>query len=349
MKKKSIIIAVTSVLVLGIGGVCAGFAWQNYNRYEVKQDKITVELGETLNVNLADYIEANEKALEETKLDTSKVDTMKAGSYKISATWKEHTAGIEVIVKDTVVPQITLKSEKDIKVMVGEELKATELVEKVEDLAGIKTVSFDKNQIKLKSDSKNLLDKLGLKFNTAGKQTVKFIVEDNNGNKSEAEITVNVIEDYLAHVSGFADITTEQGTKPDWMKNIVRDEKIAEITVDESAVDINTPGEYQLKYIITGDDGETTLEQTVKVIVKEKPKPKEVQQPKNTSKKADSNNSGSSTPAGGNSNSGSSESGGGSNSGSWLDSLTPGDSWVSETTDEGTCESTGINGESGTW
>lgn len=367
MKKRVIIIIVAVLLVIGIGGVCAGFAWKDYNRYEVKKGKIIIELGEGISGNPADYIEAGEKALEETRLDTSKVDNMTVGTYTIYATWKKHIAYIKVVVKDTVAPEITLKDTKDFRVMVGQEVKATDLVTGVIDLAGIKSVSFESNQIELISDSENPLDKIGLKFDIAGEQTVKFIAEDNNGNQTVKEVTVKVIEDYLTHVSGFHDITMEQGTKPDWMDGIVADDKIAGITVDESAVDINTPGEYQLKYIITGNDNETVVEQTVKVTVTEKV----VVTSTNNSSLSSNGNSSSSSSSGnrpsGNRNSGSSSTGGssrtnGSSTGSsnnstgdeaydaFLDSLSEGETYISE--DEGGGYIDGENGNtatSGTW
>lgn len=365
MKKRVIIIIVAVLLVIGIGGVCAGFAWKDYNRYEVKKDKIIIELGEGISGNPADYIEAGEKALEETRLDTSKVDNMTVGTYTIYATWKKHIAYIKVVVKDTVAPEITLKDTKDFRVMAGQEVKATDFVTGVTDLAGIKSVSFESNQIELVSDSENPLDKIGLKFDIAGEQTVKFIAEDNNGNKTEEEITVKVIEDYLTHVSGFHDIIMEQGTKPDWMDGIVADDKIAGITVDESAVDINTPGEYQLKYIITGNDNETVVEQTVKVTVTEK-KVVEVPVSSNSSSNSSSggntgnrtsgnkssgsgNSSGSSSSSGntGSSN-GSSNAGDSSGDSSYLDDLTPGDTYEYTETGGGTSEG-GVDYITFTW
>ena len=363
MKKKMIIIVAVLVFLLGIGGVCAGFAWKDYNRFEVKQEKVTIELGEKISKLPEDYIVASEKVLTETELDTSNVDTMKVGTYVIHATWKKHSADITVVVKDTVAPEVTLKENDVLSVMVGQEIKSTDLIEKVDDLAGIKTVSFDKNQIEFATDSGNPLEKIGLKFDTAGEQDVTFIAEDNNGNKTEKEIHVKVIEDYLSHVNGFHDIATEQGSKPDWMEGIVADDKIAGITIDESAVDINTPGEYQLKYIIAGNDGETIVEQTVKVTVTEKVAVQETPEKDNESNKNSSQNSrnnntrssdgrrsGENTSTGG---AGGSSSGGNreesSEESNWLDSLNPGDTWVSEDEAGGVSENTGINGVSGSW
>lgn len=364
MKKKMIIIVAVLVFLLGIGGVCAGFAWKDYNRFEVKQEKVTIELGEKISKLPEDYIVANEKALTETELDTSNVDTMKVGTYVIHATWKKHSADITVIVKDTVSPEVTLKENNTLSVMVGQEIKSTDLIEKVDDLAGIKTVSFDKNQIEFATDSGNPLEKIGLKFDTAGEQDVTFIAEDNNGNKTEKEIHVKVIEDYLSYVNGFHDITTEQGSKPDWMEGIVADDKIAGITVDESAVDINTPGKYQLKYIIAGNDGETTVEQTVKVTVTEKVV---VTSTNNSSLSSNGNSSSGNRPSGnrnsgGNSTGGSSRTNGSSSTGgsnnstgdeaydAFLDSLSEGETYISE--DEGGGYIDGENGNtatSGAW
>lgn len=314
MKKNMLIITVIGAVIIA-GGI-GTFAWKEYHRFEPKKETVTVELGDHLKTDLASYIDANDKALSEAKLDASEVNTEKIGTYTLTASWKDKKIGIKVKVTDTTAPTVKLKA-TEFQTIVGTAIPAGDIIEEMDDKAGIKEISFDKGTEKAETGSKDLLEQVSLRCEEVGTQTVQVIVTDNNGNEAKKKIKIKVVEDYLSHVSGIQDITITQGETPDWMSGITTDEKILEVTPDASAVDVNTPGEYTLKYIIKGDDNETTVEQEVKVTVKKK-----VVQQKQTSNRSSGSSSGGSASSGS------------SSGGSWLDSLTPGQHWDSKKTGE---------------
>lgn len=363
MSKKAIGITVACICAAGAIGIGSGIAWKEYNHYEPLS--ITMELGSKLSEKPEEYVKANEKLLADTKLDLSAVDTMKVGTYTVKAETADgkHSVDVKVKVEDTTAPEVALKG-TEFEVIVGQELNGESIIESVDDLANIKSIAFAENQVLMEAESQ--MGKIALKYDTAGVKTAKLCVEDENGNVTEKEFTVNVIEDYLAHVSGFKDITLEQGSAVNWLEGIIQDEKIAGITVDESGVDVNTPGEYILKYLIQGDDAKTVIEQSVRVVVTA-PEPETVVTASTSSSSSSGNrNSGSSNHSSGSasssgSSSGSSSSGGSSsgnslsgayseNGSDWLNSLEPGDTWTSE--DEGSGYIDGPDGNigvSGTW
>lgn len=335
MKKKIIIATIVGAVVIA-GGI-GGFAWKEYNRFEPKEKTVTVELGDKLGTDPASYIDANDKALSGTKLDASNVDMEKTGTYTLTASWKDKKIDIKVKVADTTAPTVKLK-ETEFQTIVGTSIPAGDIIETMDDKAGIKEVSFDKGTEKTEVDSEDLLEQTVLKCEEVGTQTVQVIVTDNNGNETRKKIQVKVVEDYLAHVSGIQDITITQGDTPDWMSGITTDEKILEITPDASAVDVNTPGEYTLKYTIKGDDNETTIEQEVKVTVKKKA----VQQKQATT----NSNSSTRSSGGGSASTDVSENTNDNTENSYLDYFTEGATYsLGEKVGEGTSEETGVNWE----
>ncbi len=264
---KKVIGVVCVVVCLGIVGL---FVWREYDKYMPMKDTITVELGKELEGSPEDYIEANGKRLEETKLDFSEVDYTKVGEYEATAKCGKKQAKFTVKVEDTTPPTVTMKSGEEFRVIVGQVLKAVDVVENVDDLAGIKSVAFKESQVPVESETpEDLLSCIGLKYDKAGSYENEMIVTDNSGNETKQPVKVVVVEDYLSHVAGFHDITTTRGTAVDCMSGITHDEKITGVTADTSAVDFNTVGEYTVTYTISGDDGVTTVTQTAKVIVTE--------------------------------------------------------------------------------
>lgn len=265
MKKKIISGVILGVVVLGI----AGGSWKVYHRYEPVEETMTVELGENLKTDPAVYINANKKALKATKVDLSKVDIMKQGKYPVTALCGDRKVEMTVEVKDTMKPEITLKKASDgfYEAVAGQQIESTAFVESVTDKAGVKMVSFDKGQADLDKANEDVLKRVGVKFDKPGTEEVTICAEDMNGNVAKQKVQIKIVEDYLAHAGGFEDMLVEQGQIIDWMSGITKDEKIAEIKADASSVDMNTAGEYTLKYIIKGDDGKTTIEKMVKVTV----------------------------------------------------------------------------------
>lgn len=263
MKEKVIGAVVIVIALLGVLG------FVKYNEYSAKETVVKVELGDKLSEKPEDYVKANKTALKKTVLDLSKVDQKKVGKYQAKASCDKKSVTFEVEIVDTTKPKLTLvKTDSgSYQAVVGQILNGTALMESVEDLAGIKTISFSDGQTDGNKESENPVEQVALKWDEVGEKEVTISVEDNSGNVTKETVKVKVVEDYLAHVTGIQDLTIEQGSSVDWMAGITKDEKVLEVTADASKVDLNTAGEYALIYTIKGDDNETTVTKEIKVTV----------------------------------------------------------------------------------
>lgn len=357
MKKRLISALTVFILML----ILSGYTWKEYTRYEPRSPEFVVELGDKLEKDPAAYLQANEEALEETCLDFSEVNKDCIGEYEVVAKFGDKEARFKVVVKDTVAPKVELIQE-EYKGVAGKEILAKDLIKKVEDKAGIQSVSFKENQIEVDSKSEDLISRIGLKYEKPGEYTALFIVMDKSGLTTEIEIPIKVVEDYLAHVTGIQNITVEQGSSIDWLNGIEKDDKILSIEADASEVDLNNAGEYTLTYVITGDDGETVVEKEVKVTVVTPAEAQELANNGSTVKTTggtkqkqvtvlkSSGSSGKKNSSSGNSSGSSSK---GSSSGS-SSNRNPGQSWEGDKTGEGYIdggseESGGNTYEEGTW
>lgn len=360
MKKKIVISTVcVAAAVIGIGG----YVYAS-NRFELISDKVQLEYKETLDTSVSRYVEASDRILEQTKVDLSAVDINTVGEYKATATYGNKVLEFTVTVADTVAPEVKFNDE--LKGIAGKEITGADIIDTVEDKAGIKSLAFAQNQ---QSEYKADLSEVALLYDKPGTYENTLVVEDNNGNKIEEDFTLKIVEDYEAHVSGIADMIVEQNAEIDWMQNIAYDEKIAEVTADATGVDIATPGEYTLVYKITGDDQETVVEKTVKVtvitaedaqnranagetvLVTGGVKEKSVSLADTGSGYSSGSHNGTSSEGGSYSSSGGSYIGSGTGSGT---GFTSGQSWDMNKTDEGyigngSAESGGNWAESGTW
>ena len=228
MKKKLIGAAVIVAALLGVVG------FVKYNEYSAKETVVKVELGDKLSEKPEDYVKANKTALKKTVLDLSKVDQKKVGKYQAKASYDKKSVTFEVEIVDTTKPKLMLvKTESgSYQAVVGQTLNGTALMEAVEDLAGIKTISFSDGQTDGNKESENPVEQVALKWDEVGEKEVTISVEDNSGNVTKETVKVKVVEDYLAHVTGMQDLTVEQGTSIDWMAGITKDEKVLEVTAD---------------------------------------------------------------------------------------------------------------------
>ena len=266
VKKKAII----STIIVGISAAAlCGFCYLT-NTFELKQDTFTVEYGNALNISPYAYVDANEAILGETVMDLSKVDKDKVGEYPATATYKNKQPDFKIIVEDTEDPVVSMQ--EDVRGVAGKEILGKDILTDASDKAGIKSISLKEGQI----GEAAKIDDLKMKYDAPGIYENTIIVEDNNGLKTEQKFSVKVVEDYEKHVSGIKDLTVEQDNKIDWLADIKKDEKIAEIKVDDSKVDMSKTGDYELKYTIIGDDKETQIEKTIKVTVVSESKAQEL-------------------------------------------------------------------------
>lgn len=335
----SCLVILVLVLALGINV----YAYEN--RFKAKQEVVILEYGESLSKDYAEYIDANKEIIKKTVLDVSELDNMKEGTYQVTASYQDKKVSFRVEVKDTVKPEVMLLNDGKYTCVAGKDLLAVSIVEKMEDKAGIQSVAFEGNQMGIETDSENLLDNVGVKYEEAGTYENKVIVTDANGNKQEIAITIEVVEDYLAHVSGFKDITVEQGTSVDWLADIQKDERVVNIEADASNVKIDTPGTYEMVYKIHGDDGKTVVEKKVNVSVIA---PVVTYDSSSGGSYADGTSKGSRGGGSSSGHRGNSSNNNGSSSGSTSGGHKAGDSWTSETEDSGYIED-GSKPGTGNW
>ncbi|MEF9839439.1 MAG: hypothetical protein RR869_08765 [Lachnospiraceae bacterium] len=368
-KKKTItILSLTAVLFIA-SFTLLGFRY--LHRFSLKEKTFIWELGKPKEGS-ATYIEGSKRVLEKTSLDISRVDADKEGTYQATASYDGEELSFQIQVKDTIAPEIVLNDNSQ--GMVGKEMAANAILKSTTDESGIKSIQFSSHQIEIKSTTpKDILSTVGVKFDKPGAQKLTVTVTDYNGNQSKEEVTIMVIEDYAAHVSGIQDMTVEQGATIDWMADVKKDDKITDIKVNADAVKMDVPGEYQLTYTIKGNDQKTMIEKTIKVIVVA---PEQAQELANSGAQVNAtggvkekvmapeaggestrddtyNASGGSyvpdNPSSGgndyvpdNGSSGSGDSGGGSD-------FQPGQSWEGEKTGEGEIDPGGNTWEGGTW
>ncbi|MBQ8822800.1 MAG: DUF5011 domain-containing protein [Lachnospiraceae bacterium] len=114
-----------------------------------------------------------------------------------------------------------------------------------------------------KDDNPTLeIDDSKVDLNQGGVYEAYYIATDKNGNMAKFPITVTVIPDVLAPViEGTQDITVEVGGSISYRKGVtVTDDKDENPTleIDNSQVDLDTPGEYEVIYTATDRKGNAT-------------------------------------------------------------------------------------------
>lgn len=213
--------------------------------------KVTVEAG-TKNLKVEDFLKKEVKAEFVTNMD--EVDTGHVGEQKIllKANGKERTATL--VVEDTKAP----KAKADpMTVDVDGQVEASELVTEIEDQTDV-TCSFQ--------EKPDLSEK--------GTVPVVVILTDEGGNQSQVESEIKVINDTEAPViDGVAPLTGFIGEPISYKAEItVTDncDREVELQVDNSDVDTETEGTYDVTYTATDRAGNTAEAETT-ITMKEKP------------------------------------------------------------------------------
>ena len=266
--KRPLIIGV-SLLAVGIAFVFGYTGYQEGVKVTPIAD-VTIEYGAEISKNASDYFNVG-SLVKDTILSVSEVNVLAVGEYEVVLTTSKGTYGNMVTVVDTVVPAVVLKTYgSDPEYVVGKAIAASDLIEGITDLAGIESVTFKDaviEQDEVTLDANTNIPNVSIKYDVAGIYENAVIAVDGNGNETIVPFEIEVVEDYASHVKGIADITVEVGTQREWLTGIEADEKIKEIQVDASQVNVNEVGEYILKYTIVGDNDKTKIVKEVKVKV----------------------------------------------------------------------------------
>ncbi|MGL6198539.1 MAG: hypothetical protein ACRC3H_06350 [Lachnospiraceae bacterium] len=314
-KRKIVPFIIAAAAVLVVAGVAVWF-W--LTSYDIVDGDIVIELGNAPSTEVTDYIKASDFVESKAKVDVSGIDNMTVGTYSAVVSVLGKQSKVEVEVVDTVNPEVVLKA--DIKGVAGKEVAGDAILKTVSDKAGIASIQFEQAQVEAAAEDAEEMEpsSVHIKYDTVGEQQNVVVVTDKSGNETRLPFQITIVEDYEAHVTGIQDMTVEQGTTDiDWLKDVTHDEKVLEVTVDDSAVDLNKVGEYELIYHIAGDDNETVVDKTVKVKVEEKAETQTTDTNSSTNNSSSSSGSSSSSSSGtGSSNSGSSNNSNSNNSSS---------------------------------
>ncbi|MBP3872011.1 MAG: polysaccharide deacetylase family protein [Faecalicoccus sp.] len=230
------------ILLLPLLGVLGGFVYFYTHPLMIRAKNREVELaGESVNpkddIIFSFLADENDVTVEGT------VDTSKAGTYPVTLKCRFQSKTITYIVTDTTPPELTLKS---IETDTYQEVKPKQFVKECKDASEV-TFSFKEEPT-----------------NKSGKQTVVIVATDAYNNTTEQDAELTRIEDKTApKVSGTKDIKLRPGESVDLTSGVEASDDMdskPKITVDDSQVDYNTPGEYEVVYIAADRSGNETRE-----------------------------------------------------------------------------------------
>ncbi len=230
---------------------CAGVGAYFYHDYSSRvYGTCVVELGGQ--VQPEDFLKNTAKPASFT--DDTVITTAHAGVYRVGIQSEPFTYECTLEVEDTIPPELSVKSLTRTK----EEIPgAKEFVESASDASGEVTVYFAE----------------GISFDNYGEIPVTIVAEDGSGNRTEAQTTLNLVEEYDIEppvIEGQLDKIVYVGQSASFKSGVVVVDNVdtdVELQVDSSHVDLDTPGEYTVIYTATDSMGNMDLaEGTITVI-----------------------------------------------------------------------------------
>ena len=206
------------------------------------RNSVTLELGQTL--TKADLLLDPER--DEALIDQAQIDAINAGgvgTYTVTSTSGDTTKECTVTVQDTTAPALELK---EVTIYTDATATVENFVKSATDISG---------EVKLKLITE-------LSFGTAGSQTVIIEATDKNGNVTQAETTLNIIQDTAGPgFYGVTEITINKNQTPDYLKGVyaydAKDGVVA-FTHNANNVDITKAGTYYVTYSATDLSGNTS-------------------------------------------------------------------------------------------
>ncbi len=234
--------AFLAVLILG-----AFFFYRFIYKVEPAFDSKVCELGEGISDDIQDYLVGTKWSVGLGELDISQVNTGNVGVYQAYARHGRKEFRYEIVVKDTIAPDILLK-DGQVYLAQGREYRPEELVAGVEDADRHVKLFFQE------SDS----GQDTLKYDDTGSYDCTVVAEDASGNRSSAQIPVTV--DKAPEIDGVKDIFLALGSQVDYLEQVTAwDETDGDltdrITVDDRLVQLSEEGTYRLSYRVEDDFG----------------------------------------------------------------------------------------------
>ena len=225
--KQFVLLGMTFLSVAGIAGC---------SKVELAQSTVTLELGDELSENVADYLQdPDEKILKGASLDLSAVDETKVGSYNAAVAYDGKNYPFTVEVKDTTSPQCKAK---DYIYMQPGTLIVDDLVTEIKDASETSSgiVSCERKDDLAACDYDDMLQKKAVVDTTDSYDEADYQESVQLDEEGCYEVTAQVKDSE----GNFTDITLNvyvDGTAPELAQNVI------DLDVDASVIsidDINT-------------------------------------------------------------------------------------------------------------
>lgn len=233
----------------------------NITPVKLKRNVFTFQYGEAISTNVADYVIANDNIIKDITLNITDVST-EVGNYNASVSYFDKVFNFEIHIIDTIKPKAELKK-VEWHILIGEEIYARKLIKNIEDYSKT-TVYFYDEETKTKSES--------LSFSNEGSYIERILVEDAHGNQS-AVLRVKIVVgkvDSKPTIEGVGNITIRKGESIDLLDGVraidVEDGDITSSLQVIGTIDVNTPGDYYITYIVSDERNNiTTVIRTIHV------------------------------------------------------------------------------------
>lgn len=240
------------LIVLLLVAAC-GFLFWKYIIQNVKTE-VAVEVGQT--VTVADFVEKDMGLPVELGTDLSAIDLTIPGEHRVTVRYCYIPLSSTLRVQDTVAPTGTIQN---VTSFTGRIPDATAFVISVEDMTQV-TAAYSKEP----------------DASVEGDQMVTIVLTDMGGNKAKFAATLTILRDETApEIIGAEERLLFLG-QTDLLSGVTVTDDLDEapvLTMDDSAVDLNTPGTYHVTYTAVDAAGNQTSLTTTVTVVKDEVAP----------------------------------------------------------------------------
>lgn len=217
------------------------------------KNSVTIEAGSQVPEAESFLIQAGEAVYAS---GMEEIDTSHIGTYEVSLTADGITVSSDLIVEDTVPPEVTVKK---ISGWTGKAILPMQFASDVNDVTAV-TAAYRKEP----------------DFSKEGEGSAAVVFTDEGGNSVEKTVTYTLKKDTKAPEVAVSEIDVVLGGNISYKKAVnfsdnadSREELVLEI--DKSAVDVNTLGTYNVTYTVTDTSGNRTTAQGVVNVLEEEP------------------------------------------------------------------------------
>ena len=244
------IAALFLLAVLLLGG--ASVFWLQAYKVAPAFSEMTCEYGEAVSRNIEDYLVGEEWSVQLGNLDLSEVDEGRTGSYQAVVRHGGSRFVYTVNIQDTVPPEIIWKD--------------GQIYLPLDDICTVDDVIWGVTDADLLAEAFFWQEGEALaeiRFDSVGSYELEILARDTSGNETRGK--VSVIVDTPPKLSGIRDFYVVTGNVPDYLQSIEAwddvDGDLSDcIEVDDSEVDLDREGVYQLRYLAVDSYGLETVE-----------------------------------------------------------------------------------------